>query len=149
MIEGETRCVAKVHCGIAKEVLKTGHPLKAPVCILSGGETTVTLTGKGKGGRSQEFALAAAMDIADAGPVVVLCAGTDGTDGPTDAAGAFADPYTLKRARDLGLDAASYLVNNDAYNFFKPLEDLLITGPTNTNVMDLRVMIIGVPEKLV
>jgi hydroxypyruvate reductase len=143
MIEGETRCVAKVHCGIAKEVLKTGHPLKAPVCILSGGETTVTLTGNGKGGRNQEFALAAAMDIADAGPIVVLCAGTDGTDGPTDAAGAFADSYTLKRAQDLGMDAAVYLANNDAYNFFKPLDDLLITGPTNTNVMDLRVMIIG------
>jgi glycerate 2-kinase len=81
MIEGETRDIAKMHCAIAKEILKSGYPIKMPACILSGGETTVTIQGHGKGGRNQEFSLAAAMDIAGCGPVVVLCAGTDGTDG--------------------------------------------------------------------
>jgi hydroxypyruvate reductase len=145
MIEGETRCVAATHCAIAREILKTGHPIEPPACILSGGETTVTIKGDGLGGRNQEFSLAAAIGMADIGPVVVLCAGTDGTDGPTDAAGAFADPYTVARSRELGLDAGTYLADNDAYNFFKPLGDLLIIGPTNTNVMDLRVMLVGQP----
>lgn len=147
MIEGETRCVAATHCAIAREILRTGHPIETPACILSGGETTVLIKGKGVGGRNQEFSLAAAMGLAEVGPVVVLCAGTDGTDGPTDAAGAFADPRTVSRARALGMDAAKYLADNDAYHFFKPLGDLLITGPTNTNVMDLRVMLVGVPDK--
>jgi len=145
MIEGETRCVAATHCAIAREILKTGHPIEAPACILSGGETTVTIKGEGLGGRSQEFSLAAAIGIAGVGPVVVLCAGTDGTDGPTDAAGAFADPKTVSRAREMGMDAHKYLEDNDAYNFFKPLGDLLITGPTNTNVMDLRILLVGSP----
>lgn len=142
MIEGETRCVAAIHCAIAREILRTGHPIEAPACILSGGETTVIIKGKGVGGRNQEFSLAAAMGLADIGPVVVLCAGTDGTDGPTDAAGAFADSQTVSRARKLGMDPGKYLANNDAYHFFKPLGDLLITGPTNTNVMDLRVVLV-------
>ena len=147
MIEGETRCVAATHCAIAREILRTGHPINTPACVLSGGETTVTIKGKGVGGRNQEFSLAAAMGLAEVGPVVVLCAGTDGTDGPTDAAGAFADHRTVARARELGMDAGNYLAENDAYHFFKPLDDLLITGPTNTNVMDLRVMLVGVPDK--
>jgi len=147
MIEGETRCVAATHCAIAREILRTGHPIEAPACILSGGETTVIIKGKGVGGRNQEFSLAAAMGLADVGPVVVLCAGTDGTDGPTDAAGAFADSQTVSRARKLGMDAGKYLADNDAYHFYKPLGDLLITGPTNTNVMDLRVVLVGLPGK--
>lgn len=147
MIEGETRCVAATHCAIAREILRTGHPIKTPACILSGGETTVIIKGKGVGGRNQEFSLAAAIGLAEVGPVVVLCAGTDGTDGPTDAAGAFADHRTVARARELGLDASNYLAENDAYHFFKPLDDLLVTGPTNTNVMDLRVMLVGLPDK--
>ena len=147
MIEGETRCVAATHCAIAREILRTGHPIKKPACVLSGGETTVTIKGKGLGGRNQEFSLAAAMGLAEVGPVVVLCAGTDGTDGPTDAAGAFADHRTVSRARELGMDASKYLAENDAYHFFKPLNDLLVTGPTNTNVMDLRVMLVGVPDE--
>jgi hydroxypyruvate reductase len=146
MIEGETRCVAATHCAIAREILATGHPIDTPACILSGGETTVTIKGRGVGGRNQEFALAAAMGLAGAGPVVVLCAGTDGTDGPTDAAGAFADSGTVARAQALGMDAGDYLAGNDAYHFFKPLGDLLITGPTNTNVMDLRVVLAGSPD---
>ena len=142
MIEGETRQVAHVHGAIAREILKTGHPLSAPACIISGGETTVTLTGKGSGGRNQEFSLAAAIDIAGKEKIVVLSAGTDGTDGPTDAAGAFADTTTLSRAEALNLDPRDFLSNNDAYNFFEKLGDLLKTGPTRTNVMDLRIVLV-------
>lgn len=142
MIEGETIDVAQVHGGIAKEIVKTGHPLFVPACVLSGGETTVTIKGDGLGGRNQEFALAAAASIAGWDNVVVLSGGTDGTDGPTDAAGAVVDGFTVARGRDLGLDAATFLSNNDAYRYFERLGDLIKTGPTNTNVMDLRVVLV-------
>jgi len=142
LIEGETRHVARVHTAIAKEILRTGHPIPPPACILSGGETTVNVTGTGLGGRNQEFALAAAMDIADEEWVTLLSGGTDGTDGPTDAAGAFCDTRTIERAAALGMKPGEYLSNNDAYHFFETLGDLLITGPTRTNVMDLRIMIV-------
>jgi glycerate 2-kinase len=142
MIEGDTRHVARMHGAIAREIVKSGRPVHPPACILSGGETTVTITGSGTGGRNQEFALATAIDIAGKGPIAVLSAGTDGTDGPTDAAGAFADSATVARARKAGLAPGVFLDNNDAYNLFKPLGDLLITGPTNTNVMDLRIILV-------
>ncbi|MDL1963857.1 MAG: glycerate kinase [Deltaproteobacteria bacterium] len=142
LIEGETRDVAKVHGAIAKEIIKTGNPLPSPACILSGGETIVTLRGKGLGGRNQEFSLAAAIDIAGTDSIVVLSGGTDGTDGPTDAAGAIADNNTLKRAGEMGMDAHCFLKDNDSYHFFKKLDDLLITGPTNTNVMDVRILLV-------
>jgi len=142
-IEGETRDVAKVHAGIAREVVASGHPLAAPACILSGGETTVTLRGQGKGGRSQEFALALALDIRDIPGIAVMSGGTDGTDGPTDAAGAAADWTTCARAEQLGLQPRLALEHNDAYPFFADLGDLLITGPTQTNVMDVRIMLIA------
>lgn len=141
-IEGETRDVARVHAAIAKEVRKSGHPIAAPACILSGGETTVTIRGTGLGGRNQEFVLAAAMDLRDMDNVVVLSAGTDGTDGPTDAAGALADGKSIARAQQLSLNASDYLQNNDSYHFFAALGDLIKTGPTNTNVMDLRIVLI-------
>lgn len=146
LVEGETREVAKVHAAVAKEVLLSGNPIPPPACILSGGETTVTLKGKGKGGRNQEFALALALEIAGGKEIVGLSAGTDGTDGPTDAAGAFADGETLSRAKALDLDPWAYLRENDSYPFFEKLGDLLITGPTGTNVMDLRVMLIQKPQ---
>jgi glycerate 2-kinase len=142
MIEGETGAVARVHGAIAREIIKTGHPVAPPACILSGGETTVTLKGSGLGGRNQEFALCTAAGIAGRAPVLVLSGGTDGNDGPTDAAGAIVDNTTLKRAVEQGLDWTQFLANNDAYHFFEPLGDLLITGPTNTNVMDLRIMLV-------
>jgi glycerate 2-kinase len=142
MIEGETKEVALVHGAIAREVEKTGHPVAPPACILSGGETTVTITGNGLGGRCQEFALAAAFDISGHDRIVILCGGTDGNDGPTDAAGAVADGRTIRRAEALGLNAREFLSNNDAYHFFKSLDDLLMTGPTNTNVMDLRILLV-------
>ena len=141
-IEGETREVAKVHAGIAKEVLASGHPIAAPACILSGGETTVTLRGQGKGGRNQEFALALALDIQNLPGIAALSGGTDGTDGPTDAAGAIADWTTCTRAEQHGLHTREALEHNDAYPFFARLGDLLITGPTQTNVMDVRIMLL-------
>lgn len=139
---GETRVVARVHSAMAREILAVGHPLAAPACLLSGGETTVTIRGKGLGGRNQEFALAAALDIDDAEHTVVLSGGTDGTDGPTDAAGALADHTTVRRAGAAGLDIRRHLGDNDAYPLFQKLGDLLITGPTRTNVMDLRVILV-------
>jgi glycerate 2-kinase len=139
-IEGETRDVARVHAAIAKEIRATGRPVKLPACVISGGETTVTIRGNGQGGRNQEFALAAALDIAGLKDVVILSAGTDGTDGPTDAAGAIADGSTVARA---GIDAAACLANNDSYRFFENLGDLVKTGPTGTNVADVRIMLLG------
>ena len=143
MIEGESRDIAKVHAAIAKEILKSGHPLPGPACLISGGETTVTIRGPGLGGRNQEFTLAAALEIEGLEGIVLLSGGTDGTDGPTDAAGAIADGHTINRARQLGLDAEQFLRQNDSYRFFQPLGDLLITGPTRTNVMDLRLVLTG------
>ncbi len=142
-IEGETRDVAGVHAAIAKEIHASRRPLAPPACIVSGGETTVTIRGDGLGGRNQEFALAAAFGIDGLPATVILSGGTDGTDGPTDAAGAVVDGNTLSRARKAGLDAAASLARNDSYRFFDALGDLIRTGPTNTNVMDVRVALIG------
>ena len=142
LIEGEARDVAAMHVAIAREILQSGHPLQPPACILSGGECTVTVKGSGLGGRNQEFALAAA-DLLDRNhSIVLLSAGTDGSDGPTDAAGAFADSSTLSRAEALGLDLRQALQENDSYHLFEELGDLFKTGPTNTNVMDLRILLI-------
>lgn len=144
LMEGETRDVAGVHTAIAREVLRSGYPLSPPVCILSGGETTVTLKGDGKGGRNQEFCLAAALALAGLPDcVVVLSGGTDGNDGPTDAAGAVVDPHTTARGMALGLDALGSLRRNASYAFLSETGDLLVTGPTRTNVMDVRVLLIG------
>ena len=143
MITGDTAAAAHLHGAIAREIIRSGLPVPPPACIVSGGETTVTVTGNGLGGRNQEFALHAALDIAGAGQVVVLSAGTDGTDGPTDAAGATVDAGTIGRARALGLNPHQSLTQNDSYPFFHALGDLLITGPTHTNVMDLRIILVG------
>jgi len=143
MLEGITRDVAANHIAIAREIQLHGYPLKRPACILSGGETTVHIKGTGKGGRNQEFVLAAAIKASDMDNIVVLSAGTDGTDGPTDAAGAFCDETTADRAQSLGLDPQEYLDNNDSYHFFEKLSNLYKTGPTNTNVMDLRIILIN------
>ena len=142
MIEGETGDIALMHGAIAREILKSGNPVAPPACILSGGETTVKIKGDGLGGRNQEFALAAAINIAGYENILVLSGGTDGNDGPTDAAGAIADTFTLDRAEELGLNAFDYLQKNDSYHFFAGLEDLLITGPTKTNVMDLHIILV-------
>jgi hydroxypyruvate reductase len=138
-VQGEAREIARMHAAIASEMAHTGHPMRPPACIITGGETTVTLRGDGLGGRAQEFALAAAIDIAGLENVVVFMAGTDGTDGPTDAAGAVADGETLGRKPD----ARRYLDRNDSYHYFEALNDLVITGPTNTNVMDACIVLVG------
>jgi glycerate-2-kinase len=113
-----------------------------PVCFISGGETTVTVTGAGKGGRSMELALAFAIQIEGVSGITLLSAGTDGTDGPTDAAGAIVDGTTVMKARDIGLDPEEYLGNNDSYTFFREAGGLLVTGPTGTNVMDVQIMVL-------
>ncbi len=138
-IEGETREIARMHAAIAREIAVGGRPVRPPACIITGGETTVTIKGDGLGGRNQEFVLAAALEIAGLHRVVVFSAGTDGTDGPTDAAGAIADGGTLTRNRE----ARRYLDRNDSYHYFEPLGDLVITGPTNTNVMDVRLILVA------
>lgn len=126
---------------IGAELGRLGEKGTAKTCWLGGGEPTVRLRGHGKGGRAQELVLAAALEIQGATEVVVLSAGTDGSDGPTDAAGAIADNLTVSRAHTLGLDPRAYLENNDSYHFFAGLEDLVITGPTNTNVNDLMIVL--------
>jgi len=142
-VEGEAREVVKMFVAFAKEVRNSANPLAAPACILCGGETTVTIRGNGKGGRNQEFALAAAIIIGGMENVVVLSGGTDGTDGPTDAAGAIADGRTLARAGARNLNPLDFLQRNDAYHFFQPLDDLIITGPTRTNVSDVYMVLVG------
>jgi glycerate-2-kinase len=142
-IEGEAREAAKVLAAVAREIRTSGHPLLTPACILCGGETTVTIQGDGKGGRNQEFALSAACAINGLEDVVILAGGTDGNDGPTDAAGAIVDGDTLARAIEKKLIPQDYLNRNDAYHFFNNLEDLVITGPTGTNVMDIYMVLVG------
>ena len=143
MIQGETKDVAKVHTAIAREIRQTGNPIAPPACVLSGGETTVKIAGNGLGGRNQEFALAAAIELMDEPEIVLLSGGTDGTDGPTDAAGALVDATTIQKAKHAGISPYAYLKNNDSYNFFRQTGDLLKTGPTGTNVMDLRIILVG------
>lgn len=142
-LQGETRELAQAIAGIARSIRADGVPIRPPACILSGGETTVTLgADHGKGGRNQEFVLAALLALSEARDVVTLSGGTDGEDGPTDAAGAVADADTLQRARQQRLDPSDYLRRHDAYYFFQATGDLLCTGLTQTNVMDIRVVLI-------
>jgi glycerate 2-kinase len=143
-IEGETRHVAVVHAGIARSILADGVPIAPSACLLSGGETTVTLSDDpGKGGRNQEFVLAALLKLGMTPNLAILSAGTDGEDGPTDAAGALADASTFDHATQLGLDGRDFLQRHDAYHFFRKTGDLFITGLTQTNVMDVRILLIG------
>jgi len=144
-LHGEARECARSFCARlrkAAEALSPGHA----VVMVAGGETTVNVRGSGKGGRSQEFALAAAVELAGEGAMAVLAAGTDGIDGPTDAAGAYVDGTTAARASSLGLDPGAHLSRNDAYPFFEALGDLVVTGPTGTNVADLAIGWAGKPS---
>jgi hydroxypyruvate reductase len=142
LIEGDTREAAFWHSRIAREAASSSNPVPVPACILSGGETTVTVTGDGLGGRNMEFAMHAALFIDGLSNVTVASIGTDGTDGPTDAAGAAVDGLTLFHAKENNLDIRTYIKRNDSYHFHKNLNNLIITGPTNTNVMDLRIIIV-------
>jgi hydroxypyruvate reductase len=140
---GEARDLGGFLAALAREVRSAGAPLPPPCCLLAGGEPTVTLRGPGRGGRCQEAGLAAALGLAGLGATVVLCGGTDGTDGPTDAAGGIVDGGTVARARAAGLDPRRHLDENDAYPLLAAAGDLLVTGPTRTNVMDLFLVLAG------
>jgi hydroxypyruvate reductase len=140
-IEGEARDVARVHAALAREVASRDRPFRRPVVILSGGETTVTMRGRGKGGRNTEFLLALAL-AAEGVTFSALAADTDGIDGSEDNAGAFADGQSMQRLRALGLDPSSLLADNDAWSAFEPLADLFVPGPTGTNVNDFRAILI-------
>jgi glycerate 2-kinase len=142
-IEGESRDVGKVHAAMARAVVRRGQPFSKPCVIFSGGETTVTVKAKGgRGGRATEFLLGCAIALQGEPGVHVLAADTDGIDGLEDNAGAIVTPSTLQRATAMGLKAADFLDRNDAYNFFKPLGDLVVTGPTFTNVNDFRALLV-------
>ena len=141
-VEGEAREVARVAAGLAKGMHTYGDPISPPACLVWGGETTVTVRGQGKGGRNQELALAAALALEGWSQVLVMALATDGTDGPTDAAGAVATGDTIGRARELGLEPWAALESNDSYHFFEALGDLIFTGPTGTNVNDLLFVLV-------
>jgi glycerate-2-kinase len=142
-MQGEARQVGEYLSRVAREVYEMGRPIPRPALLLLGGETTVTVKGEGTGGRNQELALSTALGIVGLDTAVIVSFSTDGIDGPTDAAGAVADGFTTRRAEQLGLDPALYLENNDSYSFFKELGDLVVTGPTGTNVMDVVALIAG------
>ena len=142
MLEGEARHVGTVLSSIVREVSVSGNPVHKPGAIVAGGETTVTVTGKGRGGRNQEIVLAAALKLAGADGVVVASLTTDGVDGPTDAAGALMDGKTLARAKKMGLSAERFLADNDSYDFFLRMGDLIFTGPTGTNVNDVSLAVV-------
>lgn len=139
---GEARDVARDLVALGRGVAAGRGPVAAPACLIAAGETTVTVHGQGRGGRCQELALAAAIEIEGDARLVVLAAGTDGSDGPTDAAGAIADGHTAVRARALGLDPAAHLASNDSGSLFAALDDLVVTGPTNTNLQDVYLVIV-------
>lgn len=135
--QGEARQVGRSLAAVARQLAHSEHPLPRPACIVAGGETTVVVRGKGMGGRNQEVALGAVEEMSGLADVLLVTLATDGGDGPTDAAGAVVTGETLRRAKELGLEPADYLEQNDSYHFFAALDDLLKPGPTQTNVNDL------------
>ncbi|MHB9098884.1 MAG: MOFRL family protein, partial [Syntrophales bacterium] len=141
-LRGEAREVAKAILAIGEEIATTGHPFAPPVCLLFGGETTVTLKGDGMGGRNQEMALAVLREFQGNPRFLFLSAGTDGIDGHSDAAGALVDHTSWEKAKELGLRIDDYLARNDSYHFFRETGDLIMTGPTGTNVMDMTALLI-------
>jgi glycerate 2-kinase len=147
-IEGESREVGKVHAALARTVAQRGHPFQRPCVILSGGETTVTIRGqpegtpRGRGGRAGEFCLGLAQALQGQAGVYALAADTDGIDGVEDNAGAYVMPDTLQRADGAGHKVQAYLDRNDAYGYFEALGDLVVTGPTHTNVNDFRALLL-------
>lgn len=145
-IEGEAREVARVMAGIARQAARFGQPAQPPCVLLSGGETTVTLRGKGRGGRNAEFLLALTVALQGAAGIHAIACDTDGIDGSEDNAGALSGPDSLARAAALGIDAKARLADNDGYGFFCALGDLVVTGPTLTNVNDFRAVLITDPK---
>ena len=145
-IEGEAKDAGRFFAALAREIDRSGNPLKPPACILAAGETTVTVHGNGLGGRNQEMALAWAISMASRPPNRPSCfasVATDGTDGPTAAAGGLVDPATCSRAVERGLMPSKYLQRNDSFNFLNATGDLIVTGPTQTNLMDLQILLVA------
>ena len=142
-IEGEAREIAKMHAAMAREIALRNRPFRKPVVLLSGGETTVTLRGSGKGGRNTEFLLSLAAEIDGFESINALAADTDGIDGSQDNAGAFADGGSVARMRSRGIDPIALLLNNDAWSAFDAIDDLFVPGPTGTNVNDFRAIMIA------
>jgi glycerate-2-kinase len=139
-VEGQAKDVGTMFASMAREIVASGNPVAKPAGMVAGGETTVTVFGKGKGGRNQEIALGAALKLGGIEGVVVASLSTDGVDGPTDAAGAIADGKTTFRAHKLGLNPRKFLADNNSYAFFSKLDDLILTGSTGTNVGDVSVI---------
>jgi hydroxypyruvate reductase len=142
-LEGEAREAGAFHAALAREIEKNARPFARPVVLLSGGETTVTVKGTGKGGRNTEFLLSLALSISSTNQVHALAADTDGIDGSEDNAGAFVDSGTIERMLDLGMRAENHLTNNDAWTAFEAVGDLFVCGPTGTNVNDFRAILIS------
>lgn len=145
-VEGEAKDIGRFFSAVAREIGRSGNPIKPPACILTAGETTVTVRGHGLGGRNQEMALAWAIAMASRPGSTHACfasVATDGTDGPTTAAGGLVDPFTCSRAIELGLVPTKHLRSNDSSNFLRATGDLIITGPTQTNLMDLQILLVG------
>ena len=142
-LRGEAREAAKAVIAVGEEILMTGNPFPAPVCLLFGGETTVSVRGEGKGGRNQEMCLAALKEIGNRKGLTFLSAGTDGIDGNSDAAGAIVDFESYGRVLALGLNIDDYLNRNDSHGLLQRTGDLVVTGPTGTNVMDVTILLIG------
>lgn len=146
-LEGEAREVGRVLAALAREVAWRGHPIPPPACLVAAGETTVTVRGNGKGGRNQELVLSAALSIRGLANVVIASLATDGTDGPTDAAGGLVDGHTVARGEAAGGNAIAALNDNDSHTFLQRANALLVTGPTNTNVNDLMAVFVGDPDR--
>ncbi len=142
-VEGEAREIAKFFAALAREIEETGAPVAPPACLIAGGETTVTVRGRGTGGRNQEMALAAAIQIAGLRHTLIACCATDGSDGPTEAAGAWVDGGTVARARERHGEPRDYLADNDSHGFFWKFGGLIVTGPTGTNVNDLTFVFVA------
>lgn len=143
LLSGEAREVGRVLAALGREIRCSGEPVEPPACWVAAGETTVTVVGDGKGGRNQELVLGAALELDGQDGIVVASLGTDGIDGPTDAAGALCDGSTVARGCAAGVDGRAALARNDAYGYFQALGDLIVTGPTGTNVMDVQVVLVG------
>ena len=141
-LSGDAQSKARGVCRKLKSTLRDKKSRRRPLCFLLGGETTVSVKGKGLGGRNQEFALASALELSECRGISLLSAASDGSDGPTDAAGAFVDGETFARARELGIDPYRALRDNDSYHFFEPLGDLFSPGPTGTNVLDFSIALV-------
>lgn len=144
-LQGEAREAAGRFAALGRSIARGDGPVAPPTCAIAGGETTVTVRGRGRGGRCQEFALAAALEVEGLDGVVILAAGTDGTDGPSDAAGGIIDGASAARARAGGVDPAERLADNDSHAALQASGDLVVTGPTNTNLLDLYLLLVGPP----